>query len=255
MHVVLTNDDGIQAFGLRSFYHALISSGYRVTVIAPVTEQSAVGHALTVYNPLRLKYFDEQSFKGFGIYGTPSDCMKLGLIELLKNDKPDIVVSGINSGANVGPDILYSGTVAAATEAAHLGFPAVAVSFDSYNFFDVKQHANYAVNVINNIDTENFPDRLVLNLNLPNIPANEIKGLAVCPQTTALWADVYKERHDPRGNSYWWMEGHMPKDQVEEHSDRAMLWAGYATLTPLKFDFTNREAMSLCEELKEKIKQ
>lgn len=126
MLIALTNDDGIHAVGLRAIYRALLEAGHDIRVIAPMTEQSAMGHAITIISPLRVKKIEEDSFTGFGIYGTPTDCVKLGISELL-DSKPDIVVSGINAGANVGPDILYSGTVAAATEAAHLGFPALAV--------------------------------------------------------------------------------------------------------------------------------
>ena len=253
LHIALTNDDGIQAIGLRALYSALLKAGHRVSVIAPVSEQSAVGHALTIFNPLRLKLFDEQNFKGYGVYGTPSDCVKLGMIELLKNDRPNLMLSGINAGANVGPDILYSGTVAAATEAAHLGFSAMAVSFDSYKPADLTAHADYAVKVMEQIDWSALPGRSVINLNLPNLSVDNFKGLAVCPQTSALWSDEYKERHDPRGNSYWWMEGIMPESEVEQYSDRGMLWQGYATITPLKFEFTDHASMNILNGLQIKI--
>ena len=118
MRIALTNDDGIHAVGLRAIYHALLAAGHQVDVVAPMTEQSAVGHAITILGPLRVRRIKECDFNGFGVYGTPADCVKLGIGELLPH-RPDLVVSGINAGANVGPDVLYSGTVAAATEAAH----------------------------------------------------------------------------------------------------------------------------------------
>lgn len=250
LHIALSNDDGIHAFGLRFLYKALIKAGHRISVFAPVTEQSAVGHSLTIFAPLRLKVFEDGDFKGSGIYGTPSDCVKLGLIELLKDDKPDILMSGINAGANVGPDIMYSGTVAAATEGAHLGFASMAVSFDSFKYTDLTEHADYAVAVMEQLDWSALPKRAVVNLNLPNRKVSEFKGLKVCPQTSALWHDEYKEKHDPRGNSYWWMEGVMPPEKVEENSDRALLWQGYATITPLKFEFTDYESMNILEKIK-----
>ena len=144
MRVALTNDDGIQAVGLRAIYNALREAGHEVHVVAPMTEQSAVGHAITILNPLRATLVEEPGFTGYGIYGTPADCVKLGTGELM-SDPPDIVVSGINGGANVGPDVLYSGTVAAATEGAHLGFSSLAVSYDSFRVRDLTEHVRYAV--------------------------------------------------------------------------------------------------------------
>ena len=131
MDVLLTNDDGIRARGLRALYAALLEAGHTVHVVAPMTQQSGVGHSLTVFEPVRALDFEEPDFKGLGIYGTPTDCVKLALGQLLPK-KPDMVISGINAGPNVGPDILYSGTVGAATEAAHEDLPSIAVSHDCY---------------------------------------------------------------------------------------------------------------------------
>lgn len=238
MRIALTNDDGIQAIGLRAIYHALIEAGHEVHVIAPMTEQSAVGHAITVLNPLRVKKVHEKDFFGYGIYGTPTDCVKLGICELL-DIKPEVVVSGINAGGNVGPDVLYSGTVAAATEAAHLGYPALAVSHDSFKPEDLTEHARYAVSIMERIPWKELPPRRVMNLNLPNIPVADFKGLTLCPQTTAIWRDWYFRREDPRGNSYWWLDGNIPPEKVTPGSDKGLLNDGWATLTPLKFDFTD----------------
>ena len=147
MNILLANDDGIQAIGLRSLYFALVEAGHDVHVVAPVTEQSAVGHAVTLSMPIRVREFRENSFKGLGVYGTPVDCVKLGLSTLL-SDKPDLVLSGINAGANVGVDILYSGTVSAATEGALMKIPAMAVSMDNFNPQDLSGQARYCVDLL-----------------------------------------------------------------------------------------------------------
>lgn len=242
MNILLTNDDGIHAHGLRALYYALREAGHRVRVAAPMTEQSAVGHAITVINPLRVKEVKEENFSGFGIFGTPADCVKLAVGNLL-DERPDMVVSGINAGANVGADIMYSGTVAAAREAASLGFPAMAVSYDAFRSTDLTEEARYAVQVLGNIPWDRIPERRVMNLNMPAIPLAEYKGLSLCPQTAAAWNDWYNERKDPRGVPYWWLEGEIPADKVAPGTDRARLSEGWATLTPLLFDFTDHETL------------
>jgi 5'-nucleotidase len=214
-----------------------------------MTEQSAVGHAITINNPLRVKKIVEEGFVGLGIYGTPADCVKLGIGNLLA-ERPDIVVSGINTGANVGPDILYSGTVAAATEAAHLGFPSLAISHDSFKPSAVsREHARYAVALMQRIPWKDIPSRRVMNLNLPDRPVEEFLGLRLCPQTSAVWKDWYYRHEDPRGNPYWWLDGTIPPEKVTAGSDKALLSEGWATLTPLKFDFTDMHFLEKMHEL------
>ncbi|MFV0421249.1 5'/3'-nucleotidase SurE [Oleidesulfovibrio sp.] len=247
MFIALTNDDGIQAPGLRAIYKALKEAGHTVQVVAPVTEQSAVGHAVTIAMPLRVKEFAENGFVGKGVHGTPTDCMKLGLNALM-DKKPDLVVSGINAGANVGPDILYSGTVSAATEAAHMGYPSIAVSYDSFKPEKIDDHAKYAVEIIESMPWASLPERCVLNLNLPDVPMAECKGLKICPQTRAVWKDWYDHRKDPRGGSYWWLNGIIPPETVAEGTDRDLLTRGYATLTPLRFDFTDTDTLAALQD-------
>jgi 5'-nucleotidase len=248
MKIALTNDDGIQSVGIRALCRALLEAGHEVRIIAPMTEQSAVGHSITVHRPLRAQPLEEEHFRGFGIYGTPTDCVKLGIGELLPA-KPDMVISGINAGANVGPDILYSGTVAAATEAAHLGFPALAVSHDSYAPANLEDHARFAVAVMERLPWRDLPARRVLNLNLPDRPVREFLGLALCPQTPAVWRDWYHRREDPRGAPYWWLDGVIPPEKVNPGSDKDLLNRGWATLTPLKFDFTDTATLEKLREL------
>lgn len=193
MDVLLTNDDGIRAPGLRAMYAALLEAGHSVHVVAPMRQQSGVGHSLTVFDPLRAMEFEEPGFRGTGIYGTPTDCVKLALGRLLPR-KPDMVISGINAGPNVGPDILYSGTVGAATEAAHEDLPSLAVSHDDHlGNGDLLPQARHAVALAGRIDWSRLAPRRVINLNYPAGTLDEAKGLRACPQTSAVWKNVYLE--------------------------------------------------------------
>lgn len=243
MRILLTNDDGIQAVGIRDLYKGLVAAGHDVLVAAPISEQSAVGHAITIAMPLRVKEFAENGFKGLGVSGTPADCVKLALTTLC-DTPPDLVVSGINAGANVGVDILYSGTVSAATEGALMGYPAVAVSADDYTPTDLTEQGRYVADFIASRPWEAAPPRCVLNLNFPARPIAETKGLRLCPPTPAVYDDWYVTRQDPRGRNYYWLTGVIPPGALSPETDRAMLTAGHITLTPLRFDFTDRETMS-----------
>jgi len=242
MKILLTNDDGIQAVGLRALYHALRRAGHDVHVVAPVTEMSAVGHAVTLAAQLRVKIFDETGFYGQGVSGTPADCVKLGLTTLLESP-PEIVVSGINAGANVGVDILYSGTVSAATEGALMGLPALAVSFDNFSPTDLASQGDYVAAFVSRVGWGALPRHCVLNLNFPDRAMDRVAGLKVCPQTRIPYKDWYEERIDPRGRKYYWLTGAIPPEEVSPGQDRALLTAGYLTLTPLRFDFTDHETL------------
>lgn len=250
MRILLTNDDGIQAPGLRALYKALKEAGHDVQVVAPVSEQSAVGHAVTLAVPLKVKQFKENGFKGTGVYGTPVDCVKLGLSRLL-DSPPDIVVSGINSGCNVGIDIIYSGTVSAATEGALMGYPALAVSFDKWRpeAGEMDGPGKWAADFLDRTDWSCFPGQCVLNLNFPAMPVEEAKGLKMCRQTTCAYKDWYDEREDPRGHKYYWLNGEIPKQKVSPDTDRALLWEGHITLTPLRFNFTDTDTLARLEKM------
>lgn len=244
MNILLANDDGIQAVGLRALYFALKEAGHAVHVVAPVTEQSAVGHAVTMFMPVRVKRFKEDGFVGLGVYGTPVDCVKLGLSTLL-DEKPDLVISGINAGANVGVDILYSGTVSAATEGALAEIPSMAVSVDNFNPVDLSGQARYAAELLPRIPWTDLPRKCVLNLNFPDRPVEEAEELALCPHTRASYTDWYDAREDPRGRPYYWLSGAIPPERISPDRDRALLTRGHITLTPLHFDFTDRETIGL----------
>jgi 5'-nucleotidase len=243
MKILLTNDDGIHAVGLRSMHAALKKAGHEVFVVAPMTEQSAVGHAVTMAMPLKVKQFAENGFAGRGVSGTPVDCVKLALSHLLRDEGIELVVSGLNAGANVGPDILYSGTVAAATEAALLGSPSMAASVDDFNPVDLSEQAELAVKIVETVAWNELPKHCVINVNFPKGPLSNKHGVKLCPQTRAVYRDWFVERMDPRGRPYYWLEGEIPRETVSRGTDRYLLDEGHATITPLRFDFTDREVL------------
>ena len=244
MHVLLTNDDGIMAPGLRALYAALVEAGHTVTAVAPLRQQSGVGHSLTVFEPLRTRAVEEPGFNGTGVHGTPTDCVKLGLGALAPR-RPDLVMAGINLGPNVGPDIFYSGTVGAAAEGAHDAVPSMAVSHaDHSGRQDLLEHARHAVALAGRIDWSRVAPRRVLNLNYPAGALAEARGLRVCPQSDAVWRNIYERRADPRGEPYWWLTGDVPATSVRAGTDKALLGEGYITLTPLRFEYTDDDALA-----------
>ncbi|MBD5647639.1 MAG: 5'/3'-nucleotidase SurE [Desulfovibrio sp.] len=243
MHVLLSNDDGIMAPGLRALYAALVEAGHTVTAVAPLRQQSGVGHSLTVFEPLRTRLIEEPGFSGIGVHGTPTDCVKLGL-GALSERRPDLVMAGINLGPNVGPDIFYSGTVGAAAEGAHDGVPSMAISHaDHSGRQDLTAHARHAVALAERIDWKKLPPRRVLNLNYPagDLPAGEVR---VCAQSDAVWRNIYARREDPRGDPYWWLTGDVPQESIRPGTDKDLLLAGHVTLTPLRFEYTDDAALA-----------
>lgn len=248
MDILLTNDDGIHAPGIKSLYRELKSSGHSVLVVAPLTEQSAVGHSLTIFSPVRVREISENEYRGVAISGTPVDCVKWAMNSHL-DKKPDLVVSGINSGANVGIDVLYSGTVSAATEGALAGIPSLAVSIDDFKPGDLESQAGWTARFIAQFDWSRLPYQNVLNMNFPACKMDKIKGVRVCSQTNVVYKDHYNCRMDPRGRPYYWLGGEIPMDRVDPGADRALLSMGYITLTPLRFELTNFEIIHELQEL------
>lgn len=239
MKVLLANDDGITAPGLRALYAALTRRGHEVAAIAPMRQQSGVSHAITVFEPLRTQIFEEDDFRGTGVFGTPADCVKLGLSELAPW-KPDLVLSGINLGKNVGPDVFYSGTIGAAAEGAHAGIAAMAVSHAQFEPSGpaLAEAAQNTVLMIEKTSWQDIKPGIVLNLNYPHCALAESPGLAICRQAPAVWLNGYEKKLDPRNMPYWWMTGELDWDNVPPDSDVALLARGFVTLTPLKFEHT-----------------
>ena len=248
MKILVTNDDGIQAPGLAALAEAMTTLG-DVDVVAPSQGRSCASHGITFVEPLtaqELRIGDSQ--KGWGVSGTPADCVKLALHELLPSS-PDLVVSGINAGANRGVDVLYSGTVAAAAEAALMGIPAVAVSLEKSEAFDFAGAAAWCLQALAPVLSTGFPRGRVLNINIPAPRAGGPKGIRLVPQSLRPWKDGYDRRQDPRGRDYYWLTAAEPTPDPQNPSDLGALAEGWVTVTPLQFDLTATDQMTAWEDL------
>ncbi|GAX59597.1 acid phosphatase [Candidatus Scalindua japonica] len=240
MKIILTNDDGIYSPGILELKEALAPFG-SVNVVAPDVQKSGVGHSITFSHPLRVReVYTNGDFVGYGIDGSPADCVKLAVREILK-EKSQLLVSGINIGANVGINVLYSGTVAAAIEGALLGIPSVAVSLEiSESTPDVKGAAETTKNIIDLIIKKELPRGTLLNINIPNISKEKIKGVKITNQFSGDFEEHYEKRTDPRGIAYYWLAGTgWPKEDVIG-TDMHALKEGYISVTPLRYDLTDK---------------
>lgn len=242
MRILISNDDGIHAPGIAALHEALSPLG-EVHVVAPESERSAVGHAITVYNPLKTNAIHKNGrFFGYAVDGTPADCVKLALTTLLK-EPPDLVVSGINLGPNAGISVIYSGTVSAATEGAILGLPSIAISMCTFAnpLWPSAQHV--AREVALRVAAEGLPPDTLLNVNVPNLPLEEIKGARVTRMGRSRYIETFERRTDPRGNAYYWMDGEMRLLEDPADTDLQALEDGYVSLTPIGFDMTRHKAL------------
>lgn len=250
MLILLTNDDGIRAPGLVAMYRELTRLG-EVAVVAPETVQSAAGHGITLATPLMTQSVRvEETFTGTAVEGRPADCVKLAIAELLPR-RPDLVVSGINSGANVGINVIYSGTVAAAIEAAFLGLPAVALSLYLRREIptDYARTARLSLQLIRRMLDAGLAGGEVVSVNLPPLlPEQPDPEVRVVRQCTNGWNDTYERREDPRGRSYFWNSTVFSLGRTDHDTDVAALRDGCVTVTPLQFDLTNRPALSRWRE-------
>ena len=241
--ILVTNDDGIYTDGIYWLWEAVKDFG-NVLVVAPDTEKSAVGHAITITNPLRTKHVNRRGgFSGYAVNGTPADCVKIAVRSILKSP-PDLVVSGINYGANVGTNVIYSGTVSAATEGTFLGIPSVAVSIDSHHPEDFKPAMDITQNTLNKVLKFGLPEGTLLNVNVPDIPGAMIKGTRITTQGNAYFKDRFEKREDPRGNIYYWMTGESIDPDSSGNTDNWALKDGYISVTPIHYKLTNKTFMS-----------
>ena len=246
MHILLTNDDGIYAPGLAAMERQLKRLG-TVTVAAPATEQSGVGHSITFLSPLVCKeIFDGDRFRGYAVEGSPADCVKIAVAEFCPQ-RPDLVVSGINGGLNAGINVLYSGTVAAAIEGAFFGITSVAVSleYDEHAQFDTA--ATMATKVIEQILAQKSARPQLYNLNIPTPATQGASELRVVPMSVQRYGEHYVKRKDPRGRNYYWATGDPPPAPTEHETDLTALQKGFVTLTPLHFDLTSPDVVRQME--------
>lgn len=250
LRILLSNDDGIFAPGILALKKALDAEGYQVTVCAPDRPRSAASHAITLHKPLRaVETRLPDGSIGWAISGTPADCALLGLDAICAETGVDLVVSGINHGPNLGWDVIYSGTVAAAMEAVILGFPAIAVSTTSYErdlHYDTAARF-IARELVPKVAEHGLPRNTLLNVNVPNLPEAEIKGVKLAAKSERRYKDRMDKRVDPRGGAYYWLGGLPTDEPAPEGTDSAVTADGYIAVTPLHLDMT---AHRLLEEMK-----
>jgi 5'-nucleotidase len=249
-NILVSNDDGIEAPGLQRLVEEL-KYWANVYVAAPYTQQSAVGHSITIFYPLRaFEHMQEDKFFGMAIEGTPADSVKLGVLHFFKNVKFDMIISGINHGANTAINIIYSGTVSAATEGTILGIPSIAVSLTTFNKVDFRTPAKIASKIIRQMwedDMIKLHKGTLLNMNIPHAEEKDIKGVKITKQGKSYWEDSFEVRADPNGRDYYWLTGKMVyKDDLTEY-DIAAVKENYVSITPLHFDLTD---YSTYEEIK-----
>jgi 5'-nucleotidase len=249
--ILLTNDDGIYAPGLAALYRELKHLG-EVKVVAPESEQSAVGHAISLITPLRVKEVSlNGGVEGWAVNGTPADCVKIALAELLPSP-PELVVSGINLGPNVGINVLYSGTVSAATEAAILGVKGAAFSLNSYDMgADFTGAARLARQLLEQIrNWTGWNNGVCLNINLPDLPRAEVKGVRITRQDTGPLVEHFERRVDPRRHVYYWLAEINERRELDPDSDYGALAQGYISITPIHHDLTDYRSLSGLQTLK-----
>lgn len=242
IRILVTNDDGVYSPGLVALVGELKKLG-KVTAVVPHQERSSVSHSLTLHAPLRINRFSDNIFI---TTGTPSDCVLIGLFDVLKKYKPDIVVSGINIGPNLGDDITYSGTVAASIEATMRGVASFAVSVASFSKCRYDVAAKFSYKLSKYILENGLPGNTFLNVNVPNVPPSKIRGVKITRLGKRIYKDTLVKRHDPRGGVYYWIGGAEPASDIRDGTDTASILKKYISVTPVHLDLTNYK---LIEEL------
>lgn len=242
MKILLTNDDGIYAPGLGAMERELHRLG-DVAVVAPLTEQSGVGHAVTYLTPLMAReVYKSERHRGWAVEGSPADCVKLAISELCP-ERPELVISGINSGQNAGINVLYSGTVAAAIEGAFYGITSIAVSLEYDEQARYEQAAQLAGAIIEQIMAQKDAKPQLYNLNIPTAALEGQAEVRVLPMAVTPWGESFEKRRDPRGRAYYWATGMQPIPPDDMETDLLALRKGHITLTPLEFNMTKQSEL------------
>lgn len=237
MNILLVNDDGIFAPGINTLYETVKDLG-TITVVAPDGERSAVSHALTLDKPMPVRQVDTGVLKGTAVMGTPADCVKLALAEIL-SEKPDLVLSGINLGSNTGLNVIYSGTVGGAAEAVFNGIPGVALSLDTYTNPNWEPVLPFVHDLVKAVLEKGLPKGVLLNVNMPNVDSkDQIKNVLVTEQGMAHWQENFDKRIDPKGRTYYWMTGKKQELKEPETIDDTALKNNYISVTPVQFNLT-----------------
>ena len=248
--ILVSNDDGVHSIGLHQLVEALREIG-EVYAVAPDRERSAAGHALTLHKPLRA---DEIRKGIFSVNGTPTDCVNLGVLYLLKEKRPDLVVSGINKGGNLGDDVTYSGTVSAAMEGTLLGIPSIAVSQLGEGSFHFETAARFAVTLCRLVLDEGLEKDVLLNVNVPNLPPEKINGTRI----TSLGKRIFKdgtivENTDPRGRKYFWIGASGMSWEKRKNTDHEAVERGSISVTPLHLDLTHHPTIERLNKWKDRL--
>lgn len=248
MNILISNDDGIAAHGIRVLTEVLAKK-HNVYVVAPDRERSAAGHSLTLHTPLRVEEIEDVKYGAKRVWvttGTPGDCVKIAVNAILSEDEqPDLVISGINHGPNLGADILYSGTVSCAMEGAMLGIPSIAVSLASMT--SESEEFRYTANVVSalldKIKDFKFPKKCILNVNVPNLEAEDIAGVAITELGGKLFTNAYEKRLDPRGKTYYWLAGELITEAPDANTDIAAVMNNKISITPVTYEMTRTETL------------
>ncbi len=248
--ILVTNDDGFTAKGIKSLINAVSEFG-DLLIVAPDKPQSGMGHAITVNEPLRVSLSDY--FKGHKMYicsGTPVDCIKMGIYKL-KGKLPDLIVSGINHGSNASTNVLYSGTMSAAVEGALEGVPSIGFSLLDYDVdADFEPSKHFVKKIVKEALENKMEKGICLNVNIPKLPLSKIKGVKICRQARAFWDDTFEERTDPLGKKYYWLTGEFHDHDKAEDTDMSALENKYVSIVPTQFDMTAHDAINYLNEWK-----
>lgn len=256
MKLLISNDDGVYALGIRTLANTLAEAGHEVTVVCPDRERSATGHGLTLHQPIRAEKIESVFHPAVNVWacsGTPSDCVKLAIWALL-DSPPDLVLSGINHGSNLGTDVLYSGTVSAAMEGVIEGIPSIAFSLTSFSSQEFQPAADFAAVLVRQLEKHPLPELTLLNVNVPAIDRNEIRGALVTRQGVRRYTDVFEKRVDPRGKIYYWLAGELLEDiedpdvPDEAPTDVQAIRENYITITPLHYNLTSPSGLKMTQE-------
>jgi 5'-nucleotidase len=251
LKILISNDDGINAIGIKALAVAMQELG-EVYVIAPERNQSATGHAVTMHTPLRrnkVELFGDK-INAWWVNGTPADCIKLGVENLMK-DKPDLIVSGINMGENLGTDVIYSGTVSAAVEGAIFGIPSIAFSYEDHNATDMTAVGVAAKDICKQILAHGIPKDHIFNVNIPKFQnPNEIKGIKTCKLGKKVYKNNFEVRKDPNGNDYYWLAGELIEMPEDADTDIFAVKNKYISITPIDIDLTDYNLLNKVEDWK-----
>ena len=240
MRILISNDDGVFASGLKALVSNLAGS-HELTIVAPDREQSAVSHGLTIRRPLFTSDWTVAGLPALGVSGTPADCVKLGIDQIMADNPPDLVLTGINNGPNTGINVFYSGTVAGAMEANFLEIPAIAVSVASFNPSHYDTAAVIAAKVVKFYEEVPFPGNNTLNINVPDLPLEQLQGVRICRQSRLKYKDHYVPKEAPNGRTYYWLDGDHPQVNDDLSLDDCALKKGWVSITPVKADFNADE--------------